>query len=366
MKVIAVILLSLFASSLKAQDCNCAINFKYTVTQVSENYAGFKDKVNSKNAKEFAAFTAKLGQKANQTNNTDTCYVILRQWTNYFKDQHLRVQLDWSYRKKYPEKLAELNKQFPKTKILAPASKDTLAKQTNFKLLSKETLLISLPSFDWAERKNVDSLIKKYELTLKQTPNWIIDLRGNMGGTDFVFSPLLPYLYTKPIATFPSEFWATTGNIKIYEQKLADPDVAKETKAYISNIVALMKQNIGHFVNPTGKDSVAITLDSVYANPRRIAFLIDRNTASSAESFLLMAKQSEKVKIYGENSYGMLDYANYEFFDIPCAHYNLTIPISRSKRLPKNPIDNIGISPDVKIDNSEKEKLNLIKLKLEQ
>lgn len=40
-----------------------------------------------------------------------------------------------------------------------------------------------------------------------------------------------------------------------------------------------------------------------------------------------------------------------------CAEYNLIIPISRSKRLPQNPIDNIGIKPDILIDNDEKQKI---------
>lgn len=62
----------------------------------------------------------------------------------------------------------------------------------------------------------------------------------------------------------------------------------------------------------------------------------------------------------------MLDYANYQYFDIFCAEYNLIISISRSKRLPQNPIDNIGIKPDILIDNDEKQKINLIRLQLEK
>lgn len=366
MKLISLIAFTLLTTNLLAQNCDCSVNFNYTVTQVSRNYAGYRDKVNAANSKEFTKFTNKLTEKAKKTSNVDSCYVLLRTWTNYFKDQHLRVQLDWRYREKYPEKLSQLNKLLPKLKSLAPAAKDTLSNETSIKVLNEQTLLITLPSFDWSEKKNVDNLIKKYANELKRTPNWIIDLRGNMGGSDFVYSPFLPYLYTNPMATLSSEFWATADNIEIYEQKLADKEVAKETKAYISNIVALMKNNKGHFVNPSGKDTTYVRLDSIYEYPKKVAFLIDRNSASAAESFLLVAKQSKKVTIFGENSYGMLDYANYEYFDIPCADYNLTIPISRSKRLPKNPIDNIGIRPDVLIDNGEKQKINLIKLRLTQ
>lgn len=366
MKAVYLILFTLWTTNLMAQDCNCVVNFNYTVTQVSRNYAGYNDKINASNSKPFKAFTNSLALKAKKTNNVDSCYILLRTWTNYFKDQHLRVQLDWRYREKYPEKLSQLNKQLPKFRTLPPAAKDTLSEQTSIKVLDDQTLLFTLPSFDWSEKKNVDSLMKRYANELKKTPNWIIDLRGNMGGSDFVYSPFLPYLYTNRMVTLPSEFWATADNIAILEQQLADKNAAKETKAYISGIVTLMKNNKGRFVNPTGKETIDVTLDSVYEYPKKVAFLIDRNSASSAESFLLMAKQSKKVTIFGENSFGMLDYANYQYFDIPCEAYNLTIPISRSKRLPKNPIDNIGIKPDVLIDNAEKQKLNLIKERLKQ
>lgn len=360
-----ILIFTLLTTRLVAQDCNCAVNFNYTVEKVSKNYAGFNDKVNSATRKEFDGFTKQLAKKAKETNNIDTCYVLLRKWTNYFKDQHLRVQLDWRYREKYPEKQGQLAKQFAKFKVLPPAAPDTLASKTAITQLSDQTLLISLPSFDYAEKKNVDSLMKKYEAALHTSPNWIIDIRGNMGGSDFTYSPFLAYLYTNPMVTLASEYWATTDNIAIYEQELANKNINKDAASYIGNIVSLMKNNLGKFVNPAGKDTALITLSKVTDYPKKVAFLIDRNSASSAESFLLMAKQSKKVTIYGENSYGMLDYANYQYFDIPCDAYNLTIPISRSKRLPKNPIDNIGIAPDVRIDNAQKNKIGLIQKRME-
>jgi C-terminal processing protease CtpA/Prc len=121
-----------------------------------------------------------------------------------------------------------------------------------------------------------------------------------------------------------------------------------------------MKQHPNQFVNPSGKDNIETKLDRVYQYPLKVAILIDRNTASSAESFLLRAIQSKKVKIYGENSAGMLDYSNGQFFDIPCEDFNLIIPIARSKRLPEKPIDNIGITPNVQIDPNLPEKVNFI------
>ena len=356
----------LLTSNLIAQNCDCLDNFNFTVTKVSKNYAGYNDKVNLNNKKAFSQFTNNLLSKAKNTTNIDSCYVLLRTWTNYFKDHHLRIQLDWRYREKYPEKLSQLNKQIPKFKNLPPPAKDSLAKEASLKQLSDKTLLITLPSFEWDEKKKIDSIIKKNQVLLDKTPNWIIDLRGNMGGNDFTYSPFIPYLYTNSIATFPSEYWASEDNIKNYEQQLKDKSVDEEAKKYIADVVTLMKKNVGGFINPGGQDTMYIKLDYIYEYPKKVAFLIDRNKSSSAESLLLTAKQSKKVTVFGENSYGMLDYANSQYFDIFCTEYNLIIPISRSKRLPQNPIDNIGIKPDILIDNNEKQKINLIRLQLEK
>jgi C-terminal processing protease CtpA/Prc len=125
-----------------------------------------------------------------------------------------------------------------------------------------------------------------------------------------------------------------------------------------------MMKNPGQFVNPLGKDTFTNTLDSTYTYPKKIGILTNRGTMSSAESFLLIAKQSKKVTLFGENSGGTLDYANTQYFDIPCDDYSLAIAISRSKRLPENPIDNIGIPPDVKINPLEKDKVQLVQQQL--
>ncbi|RZK53485.1 MAG: hypothetical protein EOO87_12815 [Pedobacter sp.] len=348
-----------------AQNCDCKVNFEAVVSQVKSNYAGYNDKVNLKNINSFNKFTNNLRQKALTLKSIDSCYVVLKTFTNYFKDQHLRVQLGWRYREKFPEKVVAINKQFPK-KIVSPASAEKLSELTNISELDTETMLLRLPSFEWSEKKKLDSLLSIYQKQLKQKPYWVIDLRGNIGGTDYVFSGLLPFLYTDPIKILPDEYWSSVGNIQILKENLADENTSASSKEFLAKLINLMEANIGSFVNPSGKDSFTSKLDSVYPYPKKVGILIDRNVASSAESFLLIAKQSSKVKVFGENSAGVLDYANTQFFDLPEPEFKLVAAISRSKRLPNNPIDNIGIKPDVKIRNEEVKKVVLIAEKLKQ
>ena len=365
MKRFLPILISLLPFVSLAQDCNCVLNFDYMVNHVKLDYAGFKDKIKVSNQKAFENLTTSLRKKSTKANNVDSCYVILRTWTNYFKDSHLRVQLDWRYRQKYPEVSKQLNARFAKPKNNTILT-EKLESKTNIKILDDKTVQLRLPSFEWSEKKNIDSLLKAYAQDIKKLPNWIIDLRGNVGGTDYAFSGLMPYIYTSPIKIKPDEFLSSKENIKILTENLKDNELSKAGKDFIANLIKLMNQHPNKFVNPSGKDSFEIKLDTVYPYPSNVAILIDRNTASSAESFLLSAIQSTKVKVYGENSTGMLDYNNTQFFDIPCKDFNLVIPIGRSKRLPEKPIDNIGIKPDVKIDVNETDKINYIKRLMER
>ncbi|TCC92004.1 hypothetical protein EZ428_09725 [Pedobacter frigiditerrae] len=362
-KLLAIISIVYCSFISNAQECNCKLNFEALVNQVKPNYAGFNDKVNAKNLTYFNDFTSKLQNKAANVKAIDSCYVILKTWTNFFKDRHLRVQLGWRYREKFPEKVKEINKQFPK-RDLPPAAQDKLSEETSITILENDALLFRLPSFEWSEKKKIDSLITNYKSTLKDKPYWVIDLRGNAGGTDYAYNSLLPYLYTNPIKVKPDEYWASDGNINILKENLSDTNLPEGNKQFLSSVIKLMENNKGKFVNPSGKDFFLTTLDSVYKYPKKIAILIDRNSESSAETFLLNAKQSKKVILFGENSAGVLDYSNTQYFDLPQPDFKLVAAISRSKRLPLYPIDNIGIAPDVKITNDTPDKLKVILKKL--
>lgn len=359
MKKLLSILISLLPFVSSAQQCDCLLNFDYMVSHVKLDYAGFNDKIKDSNKKAFENFTTALRKSSIGATDVDSCYVILRTWTNYFRDNHLRVQLDWRYGQKYPEAVKSLNARFAKPKKI-PISMDKLESKTNIKILDAKTVLLRFPSFEWGEKKNIDSLLQAYDQQLKKLPNWIIDLRGNDGGTDYAFAGLMPFIYTNPIKIKPDEFLSSNGNIKILTENLKDNELPQTGKDFIANVIKLMNQHPNQFVNPSGKDSFEIKLDKVYKYPTKVAVLIDRNTASSAESFLLRAMQSTKVKVYGENSAGMLDYNNTQYFDIPCKDFNLVIPIGRSKRLPENPIDNIGVKPNIRIDAKENDKINYI------
>ncbi|WP_406825607.1 S41 family peptidase [Pedobacter sp. KACC 23697] len=90
-------------------------------------------------------------------------------------------------------------------------------------------------------------------------------------------------------------------------------------------------------------------MPKVLSYPKYVSLIVNKSTASAAELFILQAKQSAKVKIYGTKSSGAIDYLEVVRAELPCGFYRLGYPACKSLRLPGQPLDNIGIKPDIEI-----------------
>mgnify|MGYP002079137190 FL=1 len=178
----------------------------------------------------------------------------------------------------------------------------------------------------------------------------IIDVRYNGGGSDFSYSPLLPFIYTNPIKTVGTDVLSTPDNIKSWQKVIDEnPKLPEDVKNSITDVITQMSQNPTKFIN-IGNDEIDTTLQIAYVFPRKVAILIDEDCASSTEQFLLAAKQSKKVIIFGQPTAGVLDYSNMRTVDLNCMPYLLGYSTSRSRRIPENAIDNTGILPDVTLN----------------
>ena len=199
----------------------------------------------------------------------------------------------------------------------------------------------------------VEKQVAKYWNEIVSRPNLIVDLRNNGGGQDIYYQSLLKLIYTNPYFTKGVEWYACADNIKIYEDAIQD----KKTKGDDRNrkwneaLLEEMRKNVGGFVlHPMMGHDATVTRDTVYPYPKRVGIIIEESNGSSAEQFLLSAKNSKKVILFGDkNTAGVLDYSNAIQITFPSGNYMMQYPLTRSRRLPENPIDNIGIAPDVKI-----------------
>lgn len=219
--------------------------------------------------------------------------------------------------------------------------------------LSDSTFYLRVPGFNSYAQKFIEDVLEKNKDLISRTPNLIIDIRSNGGGQDNAYQPLANLIYTAPYFSKGVEWYATKGWIKFIKTIIKNNKYKRgeDGKKFLEHLVSEMKTNIGGFViHPDmGKDHL-IQKDTVFKYPKKVGIIINENVASSAEQFLLMAKNSKKVTIFGnQNTAGVLDYSNTVPIDFPSGKYYVYIPQTRSRRLPENPIDNIGIKPDVNI-----------------
>jgi hypothetical protein len=245
-----------------------------------------------------------------------------------------------------------------KAKTIPPAVYTEPDLMSSLKKLDDQTTLISLPSFNSKYKTRIDSLIERNKDNLANTKHLIIDVRDNSGGTTGCFEKIIPYLYTNPIHVDGGIVLATDDNIRdCYEKDYPYATAAskrtmkrnnKKLRAHVGELYELYKES-------------TIKRSKVLKNPSRISILMNGNTASSGELFLLRAEQSKKVTLFGQNSSGCVDYGEMVIIHPPCKVFTLVYPVAKSFHAIKRPLDNIGITPQVKIEDNVTDWIDFVK-----
>ncbi len=248
---------------------------------------------------------------------------------------------------------------FVKEQPLPALSKERITRELNelegffVKAISEKTLLLRISSFDYSYTKRIENLVETNKRLLEHYDNLIIDVRGNGGGTDYSYRPILKYIYTNPVRHLSGEYlvtqtlidglsnWVETADKKKYAEEIID----------IKNDLKRMEGKIGQFIAYDPEANFGYTKqDTIYPYPKNVVILANEKSASSTEKFILDAKQSKKVKILGTPTYGAVDYVSVREFKLDCENYTLYMPTIRMMRLPDYPLDNIGIQPDIYMD----------------
>lgn len=328
--------------SFAQNECNCQMALERLITKIEVDYPGFKQKTDEK----FDLYNnhkALVIAKSDTTANIN-CIKVLNDYVSFFKDEHIYIQTSIK-NKNENENLGESK---PKEK------------EVDGKLLASNVFYIKIQSFKYDNITPVQELIKLNQKKIEKSKALIIDIRDNFGGTDDVYQPLLPYILTNPLRIMNVEFLSTNTLINGLRD-YAMQNVHKDSLKAISQIEDGLKEykdNLGKFILYDGKKVTIDTIALKSEAPKQIIILANKNVASAGENFLFSARQSKKVKILGTPSMGVLDYGSIREFKFGCENYTLYLPTYRSARLPQYPIDNIGIQPDVYLDDTVGDWLN--------
>jgi C-terminal processing protease CtpA/Prc len=215
--------------------------------------------------------------------------------------------------------------------------------------IDKGHLLLSIPSF-LVEEKELDSILAIHSQELSSTENLIIDIRGNKGG-NFIYGHLLDYITkTDTIRSKPAKILSSPYNI-LYHESMTKyyTNNNRPIPAYLTELLQRMRDNPGKIVDYYPLSNFPV--DTVYLFPKNVAILTDKANLSSAEAFLMYAKQSKKVKQFGTSTRGVIDYMNVSSIPLGCGgRYLMYYPVYFDAGLPGSAINNIGIKPDVYSD----------------
>lgn len=359
LKNILFILFIFKASTTFSQNCDCKATFEWVKETFENNDAGFQYIIDKKGEELYNVHNQMYFTKVNLIENPEECETIIREWLTFFRKSHIEFHF-------IGEKNKETNDSNPiieETKIendeVDPLYKKFLESQKPFiERLNSSTLYLRIPSFMPTEKPLIDDLLEKHKNEILSTENLIIDIRNGTGGSDNSYQNILPFIYTNPIRIPSVEYLSTLlNNQRMYELATNTGfalefgiQTTEEEKLDLMEKYEKLNNHLGEFVNLNAEKTKILKFDTVYEFPKQVALLINENNVSTDEQFILEAKQSKKVKLFGRTTKGGLDMSNLYLTYSEDKQFVLVYALSRSLRIPHMTIDDIGIMPDFFLD----------------
>jgi hypothetical protein len=317
----------------------CVLDFDSVQTVVQRDYAGFRSKAADRGS-ELARITAEVRAAALEARTSADCTATLNRWISFFGDPHLQL---WE-----PE--AQTGGE-PGSAAAVPQSSTRDPRLPSLQFPDERSAVLRLPDFGNRYKPAIDSLIAESLDSLLSRPNLVIDVRNNGGGWTGSYEAIIPLLYTEPIFVHGMDSWPSEGNLAYARSMLESGRLPPAIMAEIRELIEQMERRPGEFVSGGDRH---VQLDSVYPLPANVGIIIGRGCASTCEQFVLDARQSSKVTVFGTgNTAGFTDYGNVRQIRTPSGLRLFQVPMSRSRRLPANPMDLVGISPAVLIADGE-------------
>lgn len=217
-------------------------------------------------------------------------------------------------------------------------------------LLSERTVYLRIPSFAFEQKALIDSVLAANDALIRKTENFIIDIRNGTGGSDASYSGLIPYLYSGPIRSVGVKLRATELNADGYEYYADMLGRDSENGKHCAEVASRMRAATGSWLEMDAQPWSVDSSRTVLPFPQRVGIVCNERNGSTDEQFLLEARTSYKVKLFGRPTYGTLDVSNMRRIASPDGCFELAYTMSMSHRLPHMPVDVMGIQPDHYLD----------------
>ena len=306
------------------------VDLDRAVHELEVNYAGFPTKTNTTEKRnEYEALKTRLYKevKEKKCKEIDAIGMLF----GWFGDTHLQTGI--GAHRKYRKNRTENVSQKEGMEEYAPTAMTCI--------VDEETFLIRFPSCDGDPTLEwVKESVKSY--LASGCKHLIIDIRGNGGGRDMYYEPYKELLFDKKGVNVGADIRNTPEHIKFLKKTVKDIP-------WIEEVVERMEKSNENFI-PFVEDEIT-DYDTIHPLPLKAAIIIDSGVASSGEQMVLdLNACSTRTTIYGKgNTRGCLDFSNVRWTDLPASGISIGIPMTVSRRLPNQGIDETGIAPDVRI-----------------
>ena len=310
-------------------------DYAYLTAYTEANYAAFPAIMKAGYEADYLALKDSVGAKIGTGEwgiKQAACEYVY--WFNAHFDAHFYVDqyLFWQVYKR---------RDTPDYKHLMNYAPQAVSQRVN-----RKTWLLRVPSC--AGQNPTNEWVAQAVETFLQSgcKHLIIDLRGNSGGSDMIWMPLLPLLIDHPAAE-PETYWFRNTHANRYHPAMQDGLLA---------MISDHDNPAPMFLQVGAEDDEEDEAIPAHDARIHISFIIDRKTASSAETILRVARNytdRERYTIYGkENSAGAAETGNLFPFHLPNSRIQVFYPTTVSSVFLRDGQQNgaAGIAPDVRIE----------------
>ena len=106
-RLILFFLITSYSFTYGQDDCDCKKNFEEISQKVKDNYAAYSMKITPATKVKFDELNKKINAKVKGVTDPRTCYYILKEWTEFFKDGHLFINTQTSFTETEPKEVVE-------------------------------------------------------------------------------------------------------------------------------------------------------------------------------------------------------------------------------------------------------------------
>ena len=211
----------------------CQTDLEFAHDYLVKNDAGAQYHISQKGLAHFEAELKQSLQLAKEVTEVAECNLIINRYLDNWRTSHLGTnKVKGWFSKLFLNAFGEL--------ILSSIY------EPNVEALSENTVLITLPSFKYSLKEDIETLLLENKTLLENAPNWIIDVSENRGGSDVSFGMLVSWINPTPVKIDGVEQYITQDNINAYTSLCKEYDLASICPSLINFMKA---QPLNTFAN---------------------------------------------------------------------------------------------------------------------